>query len=185
MQVQSLKETILFIICAGSKHARNPERRTRSASFSAQNFPARSCRNHPSKRSEHGREGGKSSERVVGTRSRGGGGLVDYHGVMPGGGVPGVVGGRAPAEEVPGDEPRGPAAAGSPRHEPHRLGRHLFSLLPTAAACGGGNGRGLSTDPALADSSSCCRAPSPRRRSTQQQETREGVAVSRGGKGRE
>jgi hypothetical protein len=51
-----------------------------------------------------------------------------YHGVIPGGRVPGVVfGGGAPAEEVPGDELRRPPAVGSPRHEPQRLGRHLAS----------------------------------------------------------
>uniref|UniRef100_A0A0A9DF36 Uncharacterized protein n=1 Tax=Arundo donax TaxID=35708 RepID=A0A0A9DF36_ARUDO len=50
-----------------------------------------------------------------------------YHGVMPGGRVPGVVGDGAPAEEVPRHELRRPAAVRSPRHEPHRLGRHLLA----------------------------------------------------------
>jgi hypothetical protein len=39
IQVPSLNETFLSIICASSKHARNPERRSRSASFFRSEFP--------------------------------------------------------------------------------------------------------------------------------------------------
>nr|ACN30776.1 unknown [Zea mays] len=49
------------------------------------------------------------------------------HGAIPGGRVPGVAGGGAPAEKVPCDELRRPPTVGSPRHEPQRLGRHLPS----------------------------------------------------------
>lgn len=59
-----------------------------------------------------------------------------YHCIMPrGGGVPGVVHGGAPAEEVPGDELRRPAAVGSPRHEPHRLGRHFSPQSSCSFLC--------------------------------------------------
>jgi hypothetical protein len=75
-------------------------------------------------------EAGESREQRGFANSKTARGRGAYHGVIPGGRVPGVVfGGGAPAEEVPGDELRRPPAGGSPRHEPQRLGRHLASRL--------------------------------------------------------
>jgi hypothetical protein len=49
-------------------------------------------------------------------------------------GVPaGVVGACAPAEEVPRDELRRPAAVRPARHETHRLSRHLLTQLMSSS----------------------------------------------------
>jgi hypothetical protein len=70
------------------------------------------------KRSREQRRKQRERERLSKFKHTQHGGRGAYHGVIPGGRVPGVVGAGAPAEEVPGNELRRPPAVGSPSHEP-------------------------------------------------------------------